>query len=192
MRGFEKKNAAKTQLIVCLLLLFSAMPAYAKQAILKEITVTKAANHLLLYFTVSDCFTEEMEEAINSGINTTFIFFIRIHEVRTFWLDKKIESIKVSHDVQYDSLKKVYMVGLTETGDKKIIVRNLDEVKKLMCQIMGLKVVALQNLQTGVSYQIRMMAELDKIRLPLKLHNVLFFLSLWDFKTDWYTLDFTY
>jgi len=37
-----------------------------------------------------------------------------------------------------------------------------------------------------------MMAELDKIRLPLYLHYVFFFLSLWDFETDWYAVDFLF
>jgi hypothetical protein len=37
-----------------------------------------------------------------------------------------------------------------------------------------------------------MMAQLDKIRLPFYLHYVLFFVSLWDFETDWYAVDFRY
>jgi hypothetical protein len=28
--------------------------------------------------------------------------------------------------------------------------------------------------------------------LPFYLHYVLFFLSFWDFETDWYTVDFIY
>ena len=35
-------------------------------------------------------------------------------------------------------------------------------------------------------------AELEKVRLPLYLHYVLFFVSLWDFETDWFTIDFIY
>ena len=37
-----------------------------------------------------------------------------------------------------------------------------------------------------------MMAELNKIQLPLYLHYVFFFLSLWDFETDWHSVDFRY
>jgi len=39
---------------------------------------------------------------------------------------------------------------------------------------------------------LRVKAELEKVRLPLYLHYVLFFVSLWDFETDWYTVDFIY
>jgi hypothetical protein len=55
-----------------------------------------------------------------------------------------------------------------------------------------LKVLPLRELAKGGHYQIQMMAELDQIRLPLYLHYVFFFLSLWDFETDWYTIDFRY
>jgi hypothetical protein len=61
-----------------------------------------------------------------------------------------------------------------------------------MAEVVGLRVTEIQNLHEGLHYQIHMMAELDKIRLPFYLHNVFFFLSLWDFQTDWYTIDFRY
>ncbi|MBW2145021.1 MAG: DUF4390 domain-containing protein [Deltaproteobacteria bacterium] len=192
MRVISKKNAAQTALVGCLLVLLFVIPAFADEAVLKDIEVTNTDSFLLLYFNVADCFTEDMKKAIDSGIKTTFNFFVRVYETRSFWWDKKITAIKVSHDVQYDSLKKVYMVRLFEKGDKTIFVQDFDEVKTLMSRIRGLKVAELENLKTGKSYQVRMMAELDKIRLPLKLHSVFFFLSLWDFDTDWYTVDFIY
>ena len=192
MRVISKKNAAQTALVGCLLVLLFVMPAFADEAVLKDIEVTNTDSFLLLYFNVADCFTEDMKKAIDSGIKTTFNFFVRVYETRSVWWDKKITAIKVSHDVQYDSLKKVYMVRLFEKGDKTIFVQDFDEVKTLMSRIRGLKVAELENLKTGKSYQVRMMAELDKIRLPLKLHSVFFFLSLWDFETDWYTVDFIY
>ncbi|NQT10914.1 MAG: DUF4390 domain-containing protein, partial [Desulfobacteraceae bacterium] len=41
-------------------------------------------------------------------------------------------------------------------------------------------------------YQIRAKAELGKLTLPFYLHYILFFVSLWDVETDWYTIDFIY
>jgi hypothetical protein len=61
-----------------------------------------------------------------------------------------------------------------------------------MSEVAALKVTEIQQLQRGGRYQIQMMAELNKIQLPLHLHYVFFFLSLWDFKTDWHSLDFRY
>jgi hypothetical protein len=56
----------------------------------------------------------------------------------------------------------------------------------------ALKVARLDALKRGSHYQLRLKAELDKIELPLNLDYVLFFLSLWDFETDWYSVVFKY
>ena len=177
--------------LILLIGLFFAMPAGAEEARLEDIVITNTRDHLLLYFSVTDCFTGEMEEAIENGIMTTFTFFVKLYEKRSLWWDKKIADLKVSHDIQYDNLKKVYMVRLSEK-QKTFTVKDFDKAKKLMSEIVGLKVTELHKLHKGSRYQIGMMAELDEIRLPFYLHYVLFFLSLWDFETDWYTLDFRY
>ena len=61
-----------------------------------------------------------------------------------------------------------------------------------MADVVALKVIRLDKLKKGAHYQIRMKAELDKIELPFYLNYVLFFLSLWDFETDWYSVEFRY
>ncbi|MBU1905333.1 MAG: DUF4390 domain-containing protein [Proteobacteria bacterium] len=172
--------------------LFSSRVALAAEARLTDIVVTNTREHLLVYFSVIDCFTENMERAIENGISTTFTFFIRLYEVRDWWWDKDLADLKVSHEIKYDNLKKVYMVRLSSKDNKVIYVKDFDEAKKLMSEIVGLKVTELRNLQRGNHYQISMMAELDKIKLPFYFHYVFFFLSLWDFETDWYTVDFRY
>ena len=178
----------------CLLvsgLVFSS-PLRAEEARLTDIVVTNTRDHLLVYFTVTDCFTEEMKKAIENGITTTFTFFVRLYERRDYWWDKDIADLKIRHEVQYDNLKKVYLIKVPERNEKTLTVKDFEEVRSLMSEIVGLKVTELKNLRKSSRYQIRMMAELEKIKLPFYLHYVFFFLSLWDFKTDWYTMEFRY
>jgi hypothetical protein len=73
-----------------------------------------------------------------------------------------------------------------------VVAKDFDQAKRLMAEIVGLKVTELRNLHRGNRYQINMMAELDTIKLPFYFHYVFFFLSLWDFETDWYSVDFRY
>lgn len=167
-------------------------PAMAEDAKLADIVVTNTRDHLLLYFTVTDCFTEDMQKAIDNGVNTTFTFFVNLHEVRSWWWNKKIADLKVSHEIKYDSLKKVYQVRLSSENDKVVLAKDFNQAKRLMAEIVGLKVTELRNLHRGNRYQINMMAELDTIKLPFYFHYVFFFLSLWDFETDWYSVDFRY
>lgn len=177
-------------LVVMLYLLTPARAA--GKAGLADIVVTNTRDHLLLYLTITDCFTEELIKAIDNGIHTTFTFFVRLFEVRDLAFDRKVADLKVSHAVQYDSLKRIYLITLGEKDGKTVAVKDFEEAKRLMSDLVGFPVTELKNLQKGRRYQLRMMAELDKIRLPFYLHYILFFLSLWDFETDWYSLDFLY
>jgi hypothetical protein len=180
-------------LVTTLLLIISwTVPVYATEASLSDIVVSNTRDHLLVYFTVQNCFTQEMNEAIDSGLNTTFTFYVKLYERRNILWDKEIADVKISHSIKFDSLKGVYEVRFSEENNKVVTVRNFDEAKKLMAQVASLKVMPLYKLKKGSRYQLQMMAELDKIQLPFYLHYVLFFLSLWDFKTDWYAVDFRY
>ena len=178
--------------IIFLIILQLATPVLAEQANLSDIVVTNTRKHILVYFSVNDCFTTEMNRAIESGIDTTFTFFIKLYEKRGFWWDRKIADIEIRHSIKYDNLKEIYEVKLSEKDNKITTVKDFDKAKKLMADVVALKVIPLHNLQKGGSYQIQLMAELDKIKLPLYLHYVLFFLSLWDFETDWNVIDFRY
>ncbi|MGA8181415.1 MAG: DUF4390 domain-containing protein, partial [Desulfobacterales bacterium] len=72
------------------------------------------------------------------------------------------------------------------------MTQSFDEAQKLMTEIDSLKIVPLKQLEKGGHYQLRAKAELSKVTLPFYLHYVLFFVSLWDFETDLYTVDFIY
>ncbi|MBI5286434.1 MAG: DUF4390 domain-containing protein, partial [Deltaproteobacteria bacterium] len=45
-------------------------------------------------------------------------------------------------------------------------------------------------LQKGGTYQLKIKAELDTINLPFPLSYMLFFVSFWDYETDWYVKEF--
>lgn len=176
-------------------LLFGPIGGFVRQgwtADLDEIVVTNTRDHLLVYFTVRDCFTEEMVHAINSGLPVTFTFFVKLYEVRRLWWDREIADLRIQHQIQYDGLKKIYHIRLSEKHNQTVQAEDLEKAKTLMSEIVGIKVSELHRLEKGSRYEVHMMAELDKIRLPFYLHYVFFFLSLWDFETDWYRVEFKY
>lgn len=187
-----KKGKTSLPIIIFLVIMHLATPALAEDAYISDIVVTNTRDHLLVYYSVNDCFTLEMNRAIESGLEITFTLFVTLYEKRKLWWDRKITDIEISHSIKHDNLKKNYEVRLTEQNNKKITVKDFDEAKTLMADVVALRVAPLSNLRKGGRYKLRMMAELDKIRLPFYLHYVFFFLSLWDFETDWYTIDFRY
>ncbi len=184
----------KTGLLFLILLLIVAWvpPVSGKEVYLADIALAEDGESLLVSFRVGECFTEEMNRAIESGINTTFTYFIGLYEKRNMWWDRKLTDRKLHRSIKYDNLKKIYELRFAGQSDKTVTVRDFEEAKALMANVKRFKVTALANLKEGSRYQLRLMAELDKIRLPLYLHYVFFFLSLWDFATPWYKVDFRY
>lgn len=166
--------------------------ANAQEATISDISITSNDEDLLLNFKVNDCFTPEMSKAIDNGIPTTFNFIVRLYEIKDFQFDKRIVELLLTHEIRYDSLKKSYTVTLSEQKDKVLEIADFEKAKRVMSQISGVKVTGIKNLKRGHRYQVQAMAELNKIRLPFYLHYVFFFLSLWDFETDWQTIEFTY
>jgi len=164
----------------------------AEDVYLSDIIVTNTRDHLLVYFNVKDCFTEEMNKAIMNGISTKFTFIVKLYEAKSMWFDPEIADISLTHTIEYNSLKNEFNLLLPEQDNEEVKTKDFDEAKKLMAELVALKVIRLDRLKKGLQYQLRMKAELDKIELPFYLNYVLFFLSLWDFETDWYSVAFRY
>lgn len=166
--------------------------AFAQNAVLTNIIVTNTRDDLLVYLKVEGAFIEKMEKAILSGVPTTFSFYLSFYQVRNLWFDSKIKDIKVTNTIKYDNLKEEFIVKRSWEKSGPQVTRSFGEAQNLMTEIDSLKVIPLKQLEKGGHYQIRAKAELSKVTLPFYLHYVLFFVSLWDFETDLYTVDFVF
>ena len=61
-----------------------------------------------------------------------------------------------------------------------------------MADLSGIVIVPLRELVKGNAYYLKMRVKIDKVRLPLHLEYVFFFVSFWDFETAWYKQNFSY
>jgi len=181
----------KTKAVVCafLMLLISAA-VWAQEARLARITVSNTREDLLLYFTLEGAFSEKLQEAILSGVPATFSFKVSLHRIRGWWFDKRITNLKLTHTIKYDSLKKTFTVQRSWKESDPVVTDSFQQARRWMTEIDNLRVYPLDRLERGLQYQIRAMAEVSRLTLPLYLHYILF--SLWDVETDWYTIDFVF
>jgi Domain of unknown function (DUF4390) len=184
--------ARKIAAWVLCLVIFVSQTAFAQDARLTNVIVTNTRDDLLLYLSVDGAFTEKIKEAVLSGVPVSFSFFADLQEVRTLWFDAGIADVDVTHTIKYDNLKKEFTITRSWESGPPPVVQSFEEAQRLMTEIDSLKVVPLGRLEKGTRYQIRAKAELSKLTLPFYLHYVLFFVSLWDFETEWYTIDFIY
>ena len=171
--------------IASLLIWIFPPSAFCQKASIKDINLKGTKGIWEISFDVENCFTEKMEEAIQSGIQTTFTFYIDLYQKRSWWKDRKVASHEFHHTVQYHPIQKVYQVTLEENHSSPV-APSLGEAKNLMSKVKEFKIQPSSPLKPGNPAYIRIKAELDPVRLPLHLEYLFFFVSLWDFETDWH------
>jgi hypothetical protein len=186
----------KTSLVVvcCLWIFFGgfALPtAIAKNmAEIVDVEIGQNAETLKVSFYVKDCFTPSMEEAIKSGVATTFRILTVLEKPGMLFQTQMLDVV-LEHTIKYDYLKNEYKVQLPENPDTTLVTKSFDEAKRWMSTVEDLPLIPLWRLQKDQAYRLRIKAELSKVELPLFLRYIFFFVSLWDFETDWQKINFT-
>ncbi len=189
-----KPSLLRSGILFLLLVLAVPQPAPGREdktPTINDIIITTSASDLLLFATVKNSFTPEMEQGIRNGIPISFSFQVELDKVRDFWPDSTLVEKEIVHRLTYDSLKEEYSVELTEKHRTEV-TRSLARAEQLMSELNGLIVIARKKLVPDASYVLRIKATLVKTTLPLGMHYVLPFTSLWDFETDWRSIEFRY
>ncbi|MBM2837974.1 MAG: hypothetical protein HW415_599 [Deltaproteobacteria bacterium] len=178
-------------IIVAVSLIILPVSARSEQARIKNTLITNNKKELLVYFHVDGCFTPKIEEAVQSGIPTTFIYRIMLYNKSGDSLGSKIASKTISHTIKYDTLRKDYTVSMSE---KKVpvVLQDFKAAKEVMAGVDSFSLTTLDRLEKDKPYSLQVKAELDTIKLPPPLNYLFFFVSYWDFETDWETVEFTY
>jgi len=178
--------------VLVLLLLLQGTVSAAQQERITGLKINNTRDDLLVYFKVEGAFNDNINEVIYSGVPVTFTYLANVYKNQSFWMDKKIAAVKITHTIKYDNLKKEFSVQRSWTDKNALLTRSFEEAQETMTEVSSLHVVSLDQLEKGSRYQIRVKAELSKITLPFYLHYVLFFVSFWDVETDWHAVDFIY
>jgi hypothetical protein len=61
-----------------------------------------------------------------------------------------------------------------------------------MSELNGVKIIERHELIPDVLYALHVKAILAEKTLPMNMHYIVPFISLWDFETDWRTIEFRY
>ena len=185
-------NARHLFCMTLVLFTISASYAFAESARLKNMAVSNTRDTLVLYFELDNAFTDEIIQAVASGVKISFSLPVRVYKKRRFWPDKKVAGFSLSHAIKYDALKKEYQITRSWKPDKSLTVKSFNEAVAAMNIVDGVNLASLNRLEKGQFYSVRAKAKLDKLSLPYYLKYFLFFISFWEFETDWYLIDFQY
>ena len=179
-------------LLLTLFLGNNAQAESSQEAQFKDITITTSKSHLLLFGVLTNNKYQELEQALHSGIPMQFTFFIELLRTRENWPDEELSTMEFNHTLRYDTLKENYQLEREEQKNRKTTYKSFAQANQMMNDINGLKVIQLTDLTPDSSYELRIKAELFKKTLPMNLHTVIPFISMWNLETDWFTIEFTY
>ncbi len=179
-------------LLALLLTATVVLPASAKDKVdIVDVTLERSRGNLEVSFRLHDCFSVKMEEAIRAGIPTTFRFRIIVGKQRRFpFFRTPLVDLVFEHTIKYDRLRGRYRVQLPEQPERELTTPDFEEAKRSMSTVKGLPVIPQWRLGENGSNQVHLKAELSKFYLPLLFRYIFFFVSLWDFETDWYKVTF--
>ena len=175
--------------IVCMA---AADVAAAQEARLKNITLSSTDERMVVSLFVEGAFKPDMLAAVRQGTRTEFTFRIRMYRDRRMWLDEKLIAINLTHSLEYDPARDIFRVYRSWSPEPLVETRSLEAAQHLMSQIERLDILPLASMRRGEGYELRAKAELSKVTLPYYLRYVFYFVSLWDFETEWHSVFFIY
>lgn len=183
-----KHGALKRWGIFCLILsLWIGFPplAFSQKPTLREVTARRTESGWKVSFSLVDGFNEKTEEAIESGVETIFTFFAEVYQKRPWLWDRKVGSFRFHHTLRFDPIRNEYQVTLGEIGES-FFVTTLEEAKGKVSRVEDVEVQLSTLVSPRAPLELRIKAQVDSIRLPFPLEQLLFFVSLSDAETDWY------
>ena len=176
---------------VIALFLYFSFPSYLFGNVpqIKDILIESTAHHMSVYAHITNCFTNDMDAAILNGSPATFTFYLDVYQKRSYWFDKKISSAVIEHIIKYDQVKKIFVVA-SNLKKQTASFQDFRAAKEAMAELNGIQVVQITDLTKNNKYYLKIKAKLKRVRLPLHMEYVFFFVSMWDFETKWYVKEF--
>jgi hypothetical protein len=171
--------------LLFLLIWLLPQSGFCEEASIKGVSVQGANGGWKVSFFVENSFTEKMDEAFQTGMKTVFTFHLNLYQRRKWWRDRKLGSMEFHHSIQYDPIRAEYHVTLEENGSSQV-TSDLEEGKRWMVKVKDVELQSSSKMKPGIPIELRIKAELNPVKLPFHLEYLFFFVSLWDFETDWH------
>lgn len=186
-------EAMKTAFLILLLgVVCAALPgalspcsAARNQAEIGEIHIDQEKKNLEVSFHISNCFTADMEEAVLSGVETTFKILLVLEKPGFALFRQKLVDVVLDHTIKYDRINNEFQVTRSQ-NQQVLTTTDFEEAKKWMSEVNDLPLIPMWRLEKDSEYRLRAKAELSKVHLPLFFRYIFYFVSLWDFETAWH------
>jgi hypothetical protein len=114
-------------------------------------------SDVLVSFELADAYTNEVRDAISSGLLTTFTYEVDLRMVAPLWMDRSVVTVVVSTSDQYDNLTRRHVLTRTIDGRVDATLTTEDEsvVRQWLTSFTRLRVCRTARLDSGREYYLR-------------------------------------
>lgn len=180
-------RAISTTLFLAFLSLIFSAPVYAKTtASIADVDLFNTGKRLVVDVSLQDGFSEDVVEAIKSGVPLGITYTVVLKRNIPILVDKKIVTRTIKKYVKYDTLKEHYKI-IESNGKrlKKKIIMDFDEVTRVMTHLDSIHLVSNKWLEKKGNYYVSVKAELSSKKQWFPFNYILFFVSYLSFDTSW-------
>jgi hypothetical protein len=116
---------------------------------------------VLVSFSLSDGFTDDVRAVIHSGLRTTFTYTVELRFDVPVWIDRTVASAVITNTVQYDNLTRRHTVMRTLDGrvEDSLVTDDENVVRGLMTTFDRLPLFRTSRLEPNREYYIRVRAQ---------------------------------
>ena len=168
--------------LVSLAILLVNNPVDAKAASIANIEVFNTGKRLVLDASLKDGFSEDVVEAIKSGVPVGITYAVVLKRKIPFFYDKKVATRTIKRYVKFDTLKEKYKI-IDNNG--KRITEDFNEVVRKMTQLDSIHLISNKRLDKKEKYYVNVKAELNSKQTWFPFNYILLFMSYLNFDTSW-------
>ena len=134
-------------------------------------------GQVLVSFELSDGLTEDVRDAIQSGLPTTFSYELELRRGTATWFDRTIAAVTITATVRFDNLTRRYQMSRTLDGrvEDARPTEDQDAVRRWMTRFEHVPLLTTSALEPNGEYYVR-------VRARTQPRNTWFF---WPWGRDW-------
>ena len=112
-------------------------------------------DSILVSFSTPRAVTPAVEQAIASGLPTTFTYDVELRRPSTFWFDKLVDSARIAVTVRFDPLTRRYHVMLLQDGRvaEERTTDKVEDMRRWVSSFERLPLFTTRELQEHTAYQ---------------------------------------
>lgn len=102
-------------IVAAMLLFWVAAPASANTRFV-VLSVAPAADEFLVTMKTVNLFSRDLLDALDGGVEVRYRYRVALKQARSVWFDRTLREFDIDKAIQYDGLRRVYLVSAQENG----------------------------------------------------------------------------